>query len=100
MPVARVLGAMPEEVIFESESKQSRADVANYLRIVADKLDAGGDLTLSAGDQSVTLDPPTNVEFEVKAERETGSGPDELSVEFELEWADGEDAEAGDLDIA
>ncbi|MFC3476908.1 amphi-Trp domain-containing protein [Halobacterium litoreum] len=91
---------MPEEVIFESESTQSRSDVANYLRTVADKLDAGGDLTLSAGDQSVTLDPPTNVAFEVKAERETGSGADELSVEFELEWADGEDAASGDLDIA
>ena len=79
---------MPEEVLFETETRQSRSDVARYLRTVADKLESGDSLTLSAGDQSVTLDPPSEPTFEVKAERETpsGGGPGELSVEFELEW--------------
>jgi len=93
---------MPEEVLFESELSQTRSEVADYLRTVADKLDADESLTLSAGGDSVTLDPPESVTFEVKAELETGSGPDEHSVEFELEWAEGE-AQASDasgLDIS
>ncbi|MFB6125278.1 MAG: amphi-Trp domain-containing protein [Halanaeroarchaeum sp.] len=89
---------MPETVLFESESRQSRAAVADYLRSVADKLDAGDAVTLAAGEQSVTLDPPGTVAFEVKAERETGTGAPELSVEFELEWTEGESADE-DLEI-
>ena len=86
---------MPEEVLFKSEQSMSREEVAQYLRTVADKLDGDGSLSLSAGDQSVTMDVPARPEFEVKAERETSrsGGPAELSVEFELEWDEG--AESG-----
>ena len=93
---------MPEKVLFESELRQDRSEVADYLRTVADKLDAGESLTLSAGGDTVTLDPPASVTFEVKAELETGSGPDEKSVEFELEWDEGDagGSEATGLDIS
>ena len=77
---------MPEEVLFKSEQPSSRADVAAYLRTVADKLDAGGPLTLESGSDSVSLDPPQTVEFEVKAEHEGPTDAGELSIEFELEW--------------
>jgi amphi-Trp domain-containing protein len=91
---------MPEEVLFESESRQTRGEVADYLRQVADRLDAGEAITLSAGADSVTMTPPERVEFEVKAERE---GPTdatgELSVEFELEWPEDAPAEGGDGDL-
>ncbi|WP_435358796.1 amphi-Trp domain-containing protein [Haloarchaeobius sp. DFWS5] len=93
---------MPEEVLFKTEAKQSRADIASLLRDVADKLDAGEPITLSAGEQSVTLDPPARPEFEVKAERETSKGATqgELSIEFELEWDEGaDDADGGNLRI-
>ncbi|WP_411964310.1 amphi-Trp domain-containing protein [Haloferax sp. YSMS24] len=93
---------MPEEVLFKSEGRQSRAEIASYLRAIADKLDAGEPITLKAGSQSVTMDPPASPTFEVKAEREGPTGqPGELSVEFELEWdEDGGDGEAGgDLQI-
>ena len=85
---------MPEEVLFETERRMDRTDVANYLRTVAEKLESGGDITLSAGDQSVTMAPPAQPTFEVKAERETpsGGGSGELSIEFELEW----DEDGGD----
>jgi amphi-Trp domain-containing protein len=90
---------MPEEVLFETESVQNRSEIAAYLRQVADSLDAGGDITLRAGDQSITMDPPPTLTFEVKAEREGPSGePGELSVEFELEW-DEDDAGDGPLEI-
>ncbi len=91
---------MPEEVLFETEETRSRNDIANYLRAVADKLDEGESITLNAGSQSVTLDPPSRPSFEVKAERESSSsGRNELSVEFELEWKEGQDDTDGTLEI-
>ncbi len=92
---------MPEEVLFESESEQSRAEIASYLRSVADKLEDGEPVTLKAGSDSVTMDPPARPTFEVKAEREGPTdGPGELSIEFELEWDENGDTEAsGELSI-
>lgn len=78
---------MPEEVLFKTESKQSRTAIATYLRQVADSLEDGKPITLTAGEQSVTMEPPEQLTFEVKAEREGApDSPGELSVEFELEW--------------
>ena len=94
---------MPEEVLFETESTQSRSEIAAYLRTFADKLDGDGPITLTAGEQSVTVDPPERPTFEVKAEREGPTdAPGELSVEFEIEWDEGmsgESAESGELSI-
>ena len=83
---------MPEEVLFETEQRMDRTEIAAYLRTVAEKLDAGDEIALEAGDQRVTLSPPQQPTFEVKAERET-NGSTELSVEFELEWD--EDGDGG-----
>jgi len=94
---------MPEEVLFESEAEHSRSEVAAYLRQVADALDDGGPVTLKSGGESVTVDPPETVEFEVKAEREgPADGDGELGVEFELEWPENVDhdgASGGGLEI-
>jgi len=89
---------MPEEVLFETERSMERSEIASYLRTVADNLESGAPISLSAGDQSVTLDPPARPTFEVKAEREGPTdAPGEHSVEFELEWD--EDADDGDGDF-
>ena len=86
---------MPEEVLFKSESDQSREEIASYLRKIADRLDGGDAISLKAGSESVTLDPPARPTFEVKAEREGPAGNmTELSIEFELEW-DENASEAG-----
>ncbi|ATW89822.1 amphi-Trp domain-containing protein [Halohasta litchfieldiae] len=79
---------MPEEVLFKSESTQSRQEIADYLRAVADRLSAGEAVSLSAGDDSVTMEIPDRPTFEVKAERETDSsgGNPEKSLELEIEW--------------
>lgn len=92
---------MPEEVLFEDERRQTRGEVATYLRSVADRLDAGDAITFAVGDQSVTLEPPERPTFEVKVERETSRGADagELSIELELEWREGDASETGDLSI-
>jgi len=93
---------MPEEVLFKSENRRPRAEIAAYLRTVADKLDAGEPITLKSGDQTATMEPPASPTFEVKAEREgPAEGPGELSVEFELEWDEGAEdgSDAGGLEI-
>lgn len=94
---AAYYGDMPEEVLFESESTQSRSEIAAYLRTVADSLEAGDPITLSSGDQSVTMEPPARPTFELKAEREgPADSPGELSIELELEWDEGSAGEDSD----
>ncbi|PSQ12720.1 amphi-Trp domain-containing protein [Halobacteriales archaeon QS_5_70_15] len=83
-----------EKVLFEHERRQSRAETAAVLRDVADRLDAGEPVTLSAGSESMTLEVPAEPTFEVKVERET-NGSTELSAEFELEWKEDEDTDEG-----
>ncbi len=94
---------MPEDTLFEFEQDLSRADVATYLRTVADKLDEDGRLDFSAADQSTTIEVPEHVEFEIELERETNEeGSAEVSLEFELEWYETENgtiAGPGSLDI-
>jgi len=91
---------MPEETLFEFERDMTTADVAQYLRTVADHLDSGDEFTLEAGEESVTLTPPGRVEFEVEVERETSnSGTSaEIELEFELEW-DENSTDTGELSI-
>lgn len=86
-----------EEVLFKTEQQQSQAEIADLLRSVADKLDAGEPITLSSGEESITLDVPNSPTFEVKAEREVEGSETELSVEFELEWD--ENGTDGELQI-
>jgi len=77
---------MPEEVLFESESRRSRAEIAAYLRTVADSLESDNAITLQKGEQSVTMDPPARPTFEVKAERE-GRTTDRASSASSSNWS-------------
>lgn len=91
---------MPEETLFEFERDMTAADVAAYLRTVADRLDSGSEFTLEAGTESVTLTPPGRVAFEIEVERETSKSgsASEIELEIELEW-DENAGDAGDLSI-
>lgn len=78
---------MDEETLFESESIQTREEIAAYLKKVAENLETGENITLKSNHQSITMSPPSSLVFEVKAEREgPKDDPGELSIEFELEW--------------
>lgn len=93
---------MTEEVLFKTEQSRTRGEIAEYLRTVADKLDDDGKLSLSAGEESVEMEVPKRPTFEIKAEREEESDGTELSVEFELEWDEGQEeseGESGELRI-
>ncbi|KPN30835.1 hypothetical protein SY89_01575 [Halolamina pelagica] len=90
---------MPEEVLFKTESTQSRSEIADYLRRVADSLESGGELRLQTGSESVTVDPPEGATFEVKVEREGPADRPEKSVEFEIEWQEGDAGGEGDGEL-
>jgi amphi-Trp domain-containing protein len=72
----------------ETEEQKSRAEVATYLRGLADQLDEGGPVTLELGDQRVTLDPTDPVTFKLEGESDWTEGDTEAkqSIEFELVW--------------
>ena len=91
---------MPEETLFQFERDMSTAEVAAYLRTVADRLESGDEFTLESGDESVTLAPPERIEFEVGVERETSTsgGSAEIELEFEMEW-DEDATDSGSLSI-
>lgn len=94
---------MPDDTMFEFEQDMSRADVATYLRTVADKLDENGEVDFSAADQSTTVQVPEHVEFEIDLERESNDrGSSEVSLELEIEWyetREGSIAGPGSLEI-
>jgi amphi-Trp domain-containing protein len=91
---------MPEETLFAFERNMTTAEVAEYLRTIADQLAAAEEFTLEPGSESVTLTPPSRIEFEVEVERETSDsgGSGEIELEFELEWDENADS-TGDLTI-
>jgi len=90
---------MPEDTLFEFERDMATAEVAQYLRTVADHLESGDEFTLESGTESVALTPPGRVEFEVEVERETSKfGDAEIELEFEMEW-DENGGDTGELSI-
>jgi amphi-Trp domain-containing protein len=91
---------MSEETLFEFERDMDTSEVAQYLRTVADHLEAGDEFTLESGSESVTLTAPRRVEFEVEVERETSTsgGSAEIELEFELEWNE-DGGDTGELSI-
>lgn len=73
---------------FELEQEQSRAEVAAYLRKLADGLEQDNKLTFILGDESATINPPENVHFrmETKANSSWLGGDEGQSFIVELGW--------------
>ena len=88
-----------EVVLFKSEEKRSTADVAAFLRQLADKVEAG-QVILRQGADELTLTLPPTVTLEVKAEEEGTKSGVKHSLEVELEWRPGGGEEAaGPLEL-
>ncbi|MFB6254452.1 MAG: amphi-Trp domain-containing protein, partial [Halobacteriaceae archaeon] len=92
---------MTEEVLFKSERTYRRKEISDYLQSLATAFQKGEKVTLTAGDQEVTIDPPEQSTFEIDVERESGSstGPGEISIELELEWQQNSESIGGGLEI-
>lgn len=81
-----------ETILFKTEEKKTASEIAQTLRLIADKVEAGS-LTLRSGDQHVELDFPSNMEIQLKAEEEEGRKL-KRKFEIEIEWVPGESGQA------
>ena len=82
-----------ERVLFKSEEKKTRAEVAQTIRAIADKVESGK-IAVSSGGQGVDLEIPQNVVLEIKVEEEEKHGK-KMSLEIEIEWYEGEGQKGG-----
>ncbi len=74
-----------EVVLFKNEEKMSSAEAAKLLRRVAKKIEAG-EVILEQGKKNVKLSIPSQLEVQIKAEKETGRKKTTMKLEVELEW--------------
>jgi amphi-Trp domain-containing protein len=81
-----------ETVLFSSEERSSAQDVASFLRQLADKIEQN-EIILKQGAEEVRLAIPNNLILELKAEEEVKGERTQRSLEVELEWYEGEDAD-------
>jgi amphi-Trp domain-containing protein len=86
-----------ETVLFKSEEKKSANEIADALRLIADKIDAGS-MTLQQGGEEVVVDFPPSMVLEMKVEEEQGRKL-KKSFEIELEWVPGEEEQGGGATI-
>ena len=73
-----------ETVLFKSEEKKTKSEIADVLRQLADKV-AQGCMTLNNQEMTVDLDLPETMTLEIKVEEETKQKT-KRSLEIELEW--------------
>lgn len=77
-----------ESILFKSEEKKQKAEVANILRTIADKLD-NGSMILKQDASEIELEFPEQMVLELKVEEEKGKRL-KKSLEIELEWIIGD----------
>ncbi|MFO8037107.1 MAG: amphi-Trp domain-containing protein [Anaerolineales bacterium] len=82
-----------EKVLMKSEEKRSLADVARFLRELADKIERN-QLTLHQGGEEIVLELTDPLTLELKLEEEDKGTRTKHQFEIELEWYPGE-AEEG-----
>jgi len=67
--------------LLKTTTLMNREDASQKLHELADKM-ADGEITLSSVNDSITLNPADQVEFELDVEEEDG----DISIEIEVEW--------------
>jgi amphi-Trp domain-containing protein len=86
----------------ETEEQKTRAEIATFLRDLADQLDGGEDVLLDLGGTTVQLNPTDPVTFKLEGESDWTEGDTEAkqSIEFELVWwRDASTPQEGTLNI-
>ena len=68
--------------LLKTTKKMSRQEATEKIHSLADKIGEGR-IELKAGDDSVTLQPADQVEFELDVEEEEDG---DISIEIEVEW--------------
>ncbi|WP_367176587.1 HVO_2922 family protein [Haloarcula rubripromontorii] len=78
---------MTDETVHESQETRSRRGIASYFRRLANRLSHGEPVPADE-EQTVTVAPPAESDFEVGVEREDGT----VTLEIEMEWEEEEGA--------
>lgn len=79
--------------LLKTTNKMSRREAGEKLHSLADKI-SEGQVELKSGNDSVTLQPADQVEFELDVEKEEDG---DISIEIEVEWP--EKGSSGDIEI-
>lgn len=87
-----------EKVLFNSEEKRDRDQVAEFLRELAQKVEQGRVL-LRQGSNETAVDIPAQLTLETKLEEESKGPSTKMSLEVELEWPKDADQEGRDGDV-
>lgn len=81
-----------ETKLFKSQERKSRAEVAEFLRQLADKVDADG-VVLRQGQEEIALRLPESLILEIQVEDEDkGTKGVQHSLEVEIKWFEGDQA--------
>jgi amphi-Trp domain-containing protein len=79
-----------ETRLFKSQERKSRAEVAEFLRQLADKVDADG-VVLRQGQEEIALRLPESLILEIQVEDEDkGAKGVQHSLEVEIKWFEGD----------
>ncbi|MFW6339117.1 MAG: amphi-Trp domain-containing protein, partial [Alkalispirochaetaceae bacterium] len=80
-----------KNVRLRSKEQQSRSEVAQALRKLADRLEENT-VTLGQGNEQVTLTLPERVELKMKVTEKPKGQSTKQKLEVELSWTEGESA--------
>jgi amphi-Trp domain-containing protein len=80
-------------ILFKSEERRNLKDVAEFLRLLADKVE-NGKVILQRDADEVELVLPQMVDFEIQADEKPTKRKTKRSLEIEIEWYVGESGEA------
>ena len=83
-----------KNILYKSSEGMNRADFADFLRRVADKIDSGK-VSFQAQQGPVEIDIPEDVVVEVKLTEKAKSGGTKIDFEIEADWIKGGRASEG-----
>ena len=84
-----------ETTLFKSEERKSRAEICDFLRSLADRIEAGR-VTLRKGGDEIVLEMPGQLVLDIKVEDEQKRSKGvQHSLEVELKWWDGIESKGG-----
>ncbi|TVQ42172.1 MAG: amphi-Trp domain-containing protein [Saprospirales bacterium] len=85
---------MGKEVrLFKTQERKTRAEVADFLRLLADKL-SDGEVLLKSGSEEISLNISPSVTLEIQVEDEDKKKGIQHSLEVEIKWYDGKEGVA------
>lgn len=85
--LAGCLGAFDEDAIeVTSANDRTRAEVADHLESIAERLRSGDELALDLGDETIAIRPPESLSYEIEIEDERVDGDVEREVEFQFNY--------------